>query len=121
MLVRRNIVCETFDAPGLWVDHSNANIRVTQNIVVKAQTRFGGIFLEASYLPNMIDQNIVWDCDGHGFYQHDCSDLIVANNLIGYCTQIQWSLRERNDGGLRRSPRHRRQPSAFTESARCEM
>ena len=98
VLVRRNVVSETFDSPGLWVDHSNANTRVTQNIVVKAQSRFGGIFLEASYLPNMIDQNIVWDCDGHGFYQHDCSDLIVANNLIGKCTKLPVLMRS---GGKR--------------------
>ena len=93
MLVRRNVVCETFDAPGLWVDHSNANTRVTQNVVLKAQTRFGGIFLEASYRPNMIDQNVVWDCDGDGFYQHDCSDLVVANNLIGNCTGLPVRMR----------------------------
>jgi hypothetical protein len=88
VLVRRNVVCETFDAPGLWVDHSNANTRVTQNIVVKAQSGIGGIFLEASYLPNVIDQNVVWGCKGHAFYQHDCSDLVVANNLFGECTKL---------------------------------
>jgi hypothetical protein len=88
VLVRRNRVYDTIDAPGLWIDHSNANARVTQNMVIGADSpRWGGIFLEATYLPVLVDNNIVWGCDGHGFYQHDCSNLIVANNLFGECTK----------------------------------
>lgn len=88
VVVRRNRVYNTIDAPGLWVDHSNANTRVTQNVVIGADSpRWGGIFLEATYLPVMVDNNIVWGCNGHGFYQHDCSNLIVANNLFGECTK----------------------------------
>lgn len=88
VLVRRNRVYNTIDSPGIWVDHSNANSRVTQNVVAGADSPGqGGIFLEATYLPVMIDNNIVWGCNGHGFYQHDCSNLILANNLFGECTK----------------------------------
>lgn len=88
-LVRRNVVQGTIDAPGIWIDHSNANTRLTQNIVVGARCRnWGGIFFEASYRANMIDHNIVWDCRPNAFYQHDCEGLIVANNLFGNCPRL---------------------------------
>jgi len=87
-LVRRNIVNRTIGAPGIWLDHSIANVRLTKNIIVGVQSpAYGGIFLEASYKPNLIDRNIVWDCEAYGFYQHNCNDLTVANNLIGNCTK----------------------------------
>ncbi len=88
ILVRRNVVDGTIGAPGIWVDHSNTNVRVTQNIVVRVRSAaYGGIFFEASYKPNLIDRNIVWDCTPHGFYQHNCGDLTVVNNLIGCCAK----------------------------------
>ncbi len=83
-LVRRNVVHGSIDCYGLWVDHSNANARVTENIVLDAGIR--GLFLEASYLPNLIDHNIVWGGEGDAFYQHDCGNLTVVNNLFG-CSQ----------------------------------
>ena len=87
-LVRGNVVHGTIGGAGLWVDHSNANTRITANIVVGARSPWGGLFLEASYRPNLIDHNIVWGCTGHAFYQHDCENLIVANNLFGECTGL---------------------------------
>lgn len=84
-LIRRNVVQGTIDAAGLWVDHSAANTRITQNIITGAKTKSGGIFLEASYLPNLIDHNIVWDCQTQAFYQHDCGSLSVVHNLFGEC------------------------------------
>jgi len=87
-LVRRNVIYRTIGAPGLWVDHSNANTRLTQNIIVGVRSKsYGGIFLEASYLPNLIDHNIVWDCEPNAFYQHDCGDLTIVNNLFGLCAR----------------------------------
>ncbi len=88
-LVRRNVVNRTIGAPGIWLDHSIANVRLTENIIVGVHSpSYGGIFLEASYKPNLIDRNIIWDCDAYGFYQHDCNDLTIANNLIGNCTKV---------------------------------
>jgi len=85
-LLRRNVVHGTVDAPGIWVDHSNANTRVTANVVFGAKSRWGGMFLEASYKPNLVDHNVVWGCQGNGFFESDCDDLTVTNNLIGECT-----------------------------------
>jgi hypothetical protein len=55
-------------------------------VVVNAQAKAGAIFIEASFLPNMIDDNFVWGTraagnglmrmlglKGHGLYEHDCS------------------------------------------------
>ena len=85
-LIQRNVVQDTINAVGLWIDHSAANARITQNIIVGVRTAKGGIFLEASYIPNMVDHNIVWDCN-NAFYQHDCEGLIIANNLFGQCAK----------------------------------
>lgn len=98
-LVRGNVVRGTIGGAGLWVDHSNANTRITANIVVGgARSPWGGLFLEASYRPNLIDHNIVWGCTGHGFYQHDCANLTVANNFFGQCTKLPVLMRS---GGKR--------------------
>lgn len=88
VLIRRNVVHRTTGAPGIWVDHSNTNCRVTENVVVGVRSaNYGGIFFEASYKPNLIDRNIVWGCEAHGVYQHNCGDLTIVNNLIGCCTK----------------------------------
>ena len=87
ILVRRNVVHGTIGAPGIWMDHSNVNCRLTQNIVTGVRSGVGGVFLEATYRPVMFDHNVIWGCAGNGFYQHNCSDLAVVNNLIGSCSQ----------------------------------
>ena len=94
-LVRHNVVEGTIDAAGLWVDHSNTNSRITANTIVGAETSsFGGMFLEASYRPNLIDHNVIWGCRGHAFYQHDCGELIVTNNLFGGSTKLPVLMRK---------------------------
>ena len=87
VLVRRNVVHGTIGASGMWLDQVNTNSRVTENVIVGAKTVYGGIFFEASFKPNLVDQNIVWGCDGNAFYQHTCSGLVIANNLFGQCTK----------------------------------
>ena len=82
-VVRRNIVHGTIDVFGLWVDNSNHNARISENVIVGAQN--AGIFFEASYTPNLIDHNIVWDCEGHGIYLRDIAHATIANNLVGCC------------------------------------
>src|SRR5208283_4734966 len=46
----------------------------------------GGIVVEASNVPNLIDQNIVWGTRGNGIFENDCSRQIFAHNLIGQST-----------------------------------
>ena len=87
-LVRRNVTLDTIDAPGIWMDHSNYNTRCTQNIISGCTLGklWGAFFVEGSQYWNMVDHNIIWNCDSNGFYQHDCDRLIVIHNLIGNCS-----------------------------------
>ncbi|OQW96342.1 MAG: hypothetical protein BWK77_05175, partial [Verrucomicrobia bacterium A1] len=91
-LVRRNVVQGTVNCIGLWIDHSAANSRITQNIIVGVSDSVGaenlGIVWEATYLTNLIDHNVVWDCGSHACWLLDCGELIVANNLFGRCAKL---------------------------------
>ena len=83
-VLRRNLVTDTIGAPGIWMDYANVNSRCTANVVVNADCSNGGIFMEASQQPNMVDNNFVWGTRGSGIYQHDCDELIIAHNLVAY-------------------------------------
>jgi alpha-L-arabinofuranosidase len=84
-LLRKNLIQDSIDAPGIWMDYENQNSRCTQNVVIRAGADQGGIFMEASQRPNMVDRNVVWASTRSGIYQHDCDELIIAHNLIGQC------------------------------------
>jgi hypothetical protein len=86
-LIRRNIVTDTVSAPGIWMDYANVNSRCTRNVIINIQCANGGIFMEASQVPNMVDTNFVWNTAGNGIYQHDCDELLIAHNLVGRSTQ----------------------------------
>jgi len=81
-LVRRNLVTDSVGAPGIWMDYANENSRCTANVVVNCQCDTGGVFMEASQVPNLVDRNIVWGTRGNGIYQHDCDELTIAQNLV---------------------------------------
>jgi hypothetical protein len=81
-LVRRNLVTDTIGAPGIWMDYANVNSRCSGNVVVNCQCETGGIFMEASQKPNLVDNNVVWGTRGNGIYQHDCDELAIAHNLV---------------------------------------
>jgi hypothetical protein len=100
VLARRNVVRDTVEAPGIWVDHSNVNTRITANTIIGAQTRSGAFFLEASYKPNLIDHNIVWGCNAHAVFVLDCNQLTLANNLFGNCTKLPISMNDSNRGRI---------------------
>ena len=85
-LIRRNLILDTYHGAGIWMDWDNRNSRCCQNIIVNSHTIHGGIFVEASYVPNMIDQNFIWGTQGHGIYEHDCSHQIFAHNFIAQST-----------------------------------
>ena len=85
-LVRRNLVTDTISAPGIWMDYANVNSRCTQNVVINADCHNGGIFMEASQKPNLVDRNFVWGTRGVGIYQHDCDELVIANNFVARST-----------------------------------
>ncbi len=86
-LVRRNIITDIEAAPGIWLDYTNINSRVTQNVLANIETCNGAIFIEASQVPNLVDSNFIWNVDGSGIYQHDCDELTVAHNFVAHCTE----------------------------------
>jgi len=93
-LLRRNLIVDTLHGSGIWMDFTNANSRCTQNVVIGSRSRFhGGIFVEASCRPNLVDHNIVWGTRGCGIYEHDCSNQVFAHNLIAHSTKAAILLR----------------------------
>jgi alpha-N-arabinofuranosidase len=83
-LIRRNLIADTLHGPGIWMDWDNRNSRCCQNVILHTRTIHGGIFVEASFVPNLVDQNFIWQTEGHGIYEHDCSHQIFAHNFIGH-------------------------------------
>ncbi len=81
-LIRRNLITDTSHGAGIWMDWNNQFSRCTQNVIVNTQTIHGAIFMEASYQPNLVDQNLIWKTDGHGIYEHDSTGQIFVHNLI---------------------------------------
>jgi hypothetical protein len=97
-LIRSNVIRHTVHAEAIWLDYENANTRVTGNILGdNLETLRGGIYLEASHEPNMIDNNIIWkstegagggsyNMPGHGGWGitiDGTDETTVAHNLIG--------------------------------------
>jgi parallel beta helix pectate lyase-like protein/pectate lyase-like protein len=97
-LIRNNVIRHTIHAEAIWLDYQNQNTRVTSNVIGdNLETLRGGIYLEASQYPNMLDDNIIWKAtEGHGGGSYnmpahggwgitvDGSDeTVIAYNLIG--------------------------------------
>lgn len=97
-LIRNNVIRHTLHAEAIWLDYQNRNTRVTSNVLGDdLETLRGGIYLEASQYPNMLDNNIIWKATvGHGGGSYnmpshggwgitvDGSDeTVIAHNLIG--------------------------------------
>jgi alpha-N-arabinofuranosidase len=82
-LVRNNRIARIEAGCGIWLDWDNRNSRVTGNVIRDISTVQGGVFVEASQHPNMVDHNIFWNIDGQGVRAADTDQLIVAHNLFG--------------------------------------
>ncbi|HUT37170.1 MAG TPA: right-handed parallel beta-helix repeat-containing protein [Planctomycetota bacterium] len=82
-LIRRNRIFDTLHGCGIWMDFANVNSRCCENVIVGSRTVHGGIFIEASLEPNLIDRNVIWDTQGAGIYEHDCRGQTFAHNFIG--------------------------------------
>ena len=39
--------------------------------------------MEVSFRPNLVDNNLVWNCGKNGIYQHDADSLYIVHNIIG--------------------------------------
>jgi len=85
-LIRGNRIFDTLHGGGIWMDFANVNSRCSRNIIVNSSTMHGGIFIEASLKPNMIDRNFIWLARGAGIYEHDSRGQIICHNFIGKST-----------------------------------
>ncbi len=86
-LVRRNIIAHFQAGSAIWLDWNNRNCRITQNLAYDIwMCCNGALFVEASQVPNMIDNNILFDIRGTGIYAGDTDRLLIAHNLIASCT-----------------------------------
>jgi hypothetical protein len=107
-LIRNNVIRHLIHAEAIWLDYQNTNTRVTGNVFGDTlETLRGGIYLEASHDPNMLDHNIIWkategkgggsyNMPGHGGWgiTVDGSDeTVIAHNLIGYTQDAAIKLR----------------------------
>ncbi|MBE0535099.1 MAG: right-handed parallel beta-helix repeat-containing protein, partial [Phycisphaerae bacterium] len=86
-LVRANHIHDITAAPAIWMDYNNRNTRVSGNLIYNVSSINGAIFMEASQVPNLVDNNIVINTTGSAIYQHDCDELTIAHNLIIDCTK----------------------------------
>ena len=66
VLIRRNVFRHIRGAPGLWLDYTNRNSRVTGNVFADIESIHGGVYIEVSHAPNAVDHNLFWDIRGSG-------------------------------------------------------
>ena len=82
-LVAGNRIRGLVGACGIWLDWDNKHSRVTRNIIRDVQSIQGGIFVEASHVPNLVDRNVIWNVDGPGIFGGDSSFQLYLHNVIG--------------------------------------
>ena len=58
------------------------NSRVTGNIIHDINTVQGAIFIEASQVLNLVDNNFIWNINGQGVRIADTDNTIIAHNLF---------------------------------------
>ena len=85
-LVKGNHIYNIQGGNGIWMDWDIQYTRVTANIIHDIQNIQGGIFIEASKTPNLVDNNFIWNIDGNGIYGNDTDYLMVYHNLIAHTT-----------------------------------
>lgn len=82
-LIRKNHIHDVEAADGIWLDFENINTRVTRNLIYNIDCDKGGIFIEASYRPVLVDHNLLWNCRMNSLYQHDCDSVLFVHNIVG--------------------------------------
>lgn len=85
-LVANNWIHDIQGGNGIWLDWDIRNSRVTKNVIHDVQNIQGGIFIEASHYPNLVDNNFIWNIDGNGIYANDTDYLMVYHNLVAHVT-----------------------------------
>lgn len=85
-LVEGNHIHDIQGGNGIWLDWDIRDSRVTKNIIYNVQNIQGGIFIEASHYPNLVDNNFLWNIDGNGIYANDTDYLMVYHNFVANVT-----------------------------------
>ena len=87
-LIRRNLVVNTHNGDGIWMDFGNENSRCCRNVIVSTRCERGGIFIEASRVPNLIDSNFIWGSvrlgknGGTGIWEKWGINQVFAHNFV---------------------------------------
>ena len=103
-MVVHNSVHDINEASGIWLDWDNRNSRVTGNLLYNiGRTSNGAVFIEASIVPNMVDNNIIWGTKGPGISLYDTDEATVCYNLIAN-TEIPISSRVNTNRSLNGGP-----------------
>jgi hypothetical protein len=111
-LFRRNVFLRNRNSSALWLDGFITNTRITQNVFADTQASpFGSVFIEISFGPNLIDNNVVVGSETHGLYEHDAARIIAAHNLIaggsGSAVHFNLGAPDRKAGGKHPEDFHR--------------
>ena len=98
LLFRHNVIRHIRHANAVWLDSSNANCRITGNVLADVLTVSAAIHMEMNRNANQIDNNVIWNvrnaepgtpgqrgCAGSGMFIHATDRVIIAQNLIGHC------------------------------------
>ncbi len=85
-LVADNRIEDITGGCGIWLDWDNKGSRATRNRISRVSGFQGGIFLEASREPNLIDHNLIEEIDGPGIFGGDSSNQLYLKNWVGPCS-----------------------------------
>ena len=111
VLIRNNVFRHIRHAPGVWLDYLNRNSRITGNVFADIESIHGGVYLEVSHAPNVIDHNIFWDIrgvdrprSGTGVNVDTGEQSVVAHNLFaqirdGFAVTVNLDQKARPVGG----------------------
>lgn len=83
-IVRNNHISHIQGGCGIWLDWDNKNSRIAGNIIHDINTVQGAIFVEASQVMNMVDNNVMWNINGPGIRIDDTDNTIIAHNLFAH-------------------------------------
>ncbi|HKJ90618.1 MAG TPA: hypothetical protein VJ960_05760, partial [Oceanipulchritudo sp.] len=103
-LVAGNHIHDLTAATGIWMDWDNRRSRVTGNLIHDINSQQGGIFIEASRTPGMVDRNVIWNVDGNGIFGGECENQLFLHNLVGQVSDAPILLKKHTDRSLHGSP-----------------
>ncbi len=76
---------------GIWIDASNENIALRENVILDIKTRYFGLFIEASHDNIELSRNIIVNVKslsgvgGSGIYSHNSDNIGNIRNIILGC------------------------------------